>query len=108
ALSSSRKPHPAHRHFGCVTDRSKPFRHRGAALAGSRQKILGWPLTPPRCEMVKLTEAKREIASDQWLEALAGRLAQPERDLVIRADAWAAQNYPDRLEHARATAGILG
>jgi GTP pyrophosphokinase len=66
--------------------------------------------------MVKLTDINRDIASDQWLEALTARLPQAERDLVIRADAWAQKNYPGRLhstgqpwiDHARAAAGILG
>jgi GTP pyrophosphokinase len=66
--------------------------------------------------MVKLTDINRDITSDQWLEALTARLPQAERDLVIRADAWALQNYPGRqhptaqpwIDHARAATGILG
>ena len=85
-------------------------------MAGSRQKILGWSLTPPSCEMVKLTDIKRDITSEQWLEALTAGLPQGERDLVLRANAWAQQHYPGRkhpagplwTDHARAAAGILG
>ncbi|MBI3530291.1 MAG: bifunctional (p)ppGpp synthetase/guanosine-3',5'-bis(diphosphate) 3'-pyrophosphohydrolase [Betaproteobacteria bacterium] len=66
--------------------------------------------------MVKLTDINRDITSDQWLEALTARLPQAERDLVIRADAWAWQYYPGRkhragqpwIDHARAASGILG
>ena len=66
--------------------------------------------------MVKLTDINRDITSDQWLEALTARLPQAERDLVIRADAWAQQYYPGRehptgqpwMDHARAASGILG
>jgi GTP pyrophosphokinase len=65
--------------------------------------------------MVKLTDINRDITSDQWLEGLTARLPEAERDLVIRADSWARQNYPGRehptghpwLDHARAAAGIL-
>src|SRR5258708_25800862 len=66
--------------------------------------------------MVKLTDINRDITSGQWLETLTTRLPQAERDLVVRADAWARENYPGRehgtgqpwLDHARAAAGILG
>ena len=66
--------------------------------------------------MVKLTDIKRDITSEQWLEALTAGLPQGERDLVLRADAWAQQHYPGRkhpagplwTDHARAAAGILG
>ena len=66
--------------------------------------------------MVKLTDINRDIASDQWLDALTARLPQAERDLVVRADAWAQKYYPGNahptgqpwLDHARAAAGILG
>ena len=66
--------------------------------------------------MVKLTDVNRDITSGQWLEALTTRLPQVERDLVIRADAWARQNYPGHvhptgqpwMDHARAASGILG
>jgi GTP pyrophosphokinase len=66
--------------------------------------------------MVKLTDINRDITSDQWLEALTARLPQPERELVIRADAWVQRHYPGRehptgqswMDHARAAAGILG
>ena len=66
--------------------------------------------------MVKLTDINRDISSDQWLAALTARLPQTERDLVIRADAWAQQYYPGRehrtgqpwIDHARAASGILG
>jgi GTP pyrophosphokinase len=66
--------------------------------------------------MVKLTDISRDITSDQWLEALTARLPQAERDLVIRADAWAQQYYPGRthrtgqpwIDHARSASGILG
>ena len=66
--------------------------------------------------MVKLTDINRDITSGQWLETLTGRLPPAERDLVIRADEWARQNYSGRghptgqpwLDHARASAGILG
>jgi GTP pyrophosphokinase len=66
--------------------------------------------------MVKLTDIKRDITSAQWLEALTSRLPQAERDLVIRAEAWAQQYYPGRnhrtgqpwIDHARAASGILG
>ena len=66
--------------------------------------------------MVKLNDINRDIASEQWLEALTARLPQAERDLVIRADAWAQLHYPGRthptgqpwIDHARAAAGILG
>ena len=66
--------------------------------------------------MVKFTDINRDITSDQWMEALTARLPQAERDLVIRADAWAQQYYPGRehrtgqpwIDHARAASGILG
>jgi GTP pyrophosphokinase len=66
--------------------------------------------------MVKLTDIKRDITSEQWLEALTAGLPQGERDLVLRANAWAQQHYPGRkhpagplwTDHARAAAGILG
>jgi GTP pyrophosphokinase len=66
--------------------------------------------------MVKLNDINRDIASEQWLEALTARLPQPERELVIRADDWAQLHYPGRMhptghlwiDHARAAAGILG
>ena len=66
--------------------------------------------------MVKLTDIDADISSDQWLEALTARLPQVERDLVIRAEAWARQNYPGRehptgqpwMDHACAASGILG
>ncbi len=66
--------------------------------------------------MVKLTDINRDISSDQWLEALSARLPQAERDLVVRADAWAQQYYPGRkhptgqpwIDHARTASGILG
>ena len=66
--------------------------------------------------MVKLTDANRDIASGQWLETLTARLPEAERDLVVRADAWAGENYGSRAhpagqawtDHARAAAGILG
>jgi GTP pyrophosphokinase len=65
--------------------------------------------------MVKLTDINRDIASEQWLEALTARLPQAERELVDRADDWAQQHYPGRvhptgqpwIDHARAAAGIL-
>ena len=66
--------------------------------------------------MVKFTDISRDIASDQWLEALTARLPQAERDLVIRTHVWARQYYPGRahptgqpwIDHAGAAAGILG
>ncbi len=66
--------------------------------------------------MVKLTDINRDITSGKWLEALTARLPQAERELVIRADAWAQQYYPGRehrtgrpwIDHARAASGILG
>ena len=66
--------------------------------------------------MVKLADVTRDIASDQWLEALTARMPRAERDLVIRADAWAQQNYADSvhptgqswIDHARSAAGVLG
>jgi GTP pyrophosphokinase len=66
--------------------------------------------------MVKLTDINRDIASEQWLEALNARLPQAERELVMRADDWAQQRYPGRvhptgqpwMDHARAAARILG
>ncbi|HEX9449972.1 MAG TPA: bifunctional (p)ppGpp synthetase/guanosine-3',5'-bis(diphosphate) 3'-pyrophosphohydrolase [Burkholderiales bacterium] len=66
--------------------------------------------------MVKLTDINRDITSGQWLETLTARLPPAERDLVIRADEWARQNYPGSghptgqpwIDHARAAAGILG
>ena len=66
--------------------------------------------------MVKLTDSNQDITSEQWLETLTARLPQSERDLVIRADAWARQYYPGRkhrtgepwIDHARAASGILG
>jgi len=62
--------------------------------------------------MVKLAGVNADIASAQWLESLAERLPQTERDLVTRADAWAGQYYGERLHpsgepwrtHARAAA----
>ena len=66
--------------------------------------------------MVKLADVYRDIASEQWLEALTARMPRAERDLVIRADAWAQQNYAGSLhpagglwiDHARSAAGVLG
>ena len=66
--------------------------------------------------MVKLADVNRDIASDQWLEALTARMPRAERDLVIRADAWAQQNYAGSvhptgqswIDHARSAAGVLG
>ncbi|HEX7952177.1 MAG TPA: HD domain-containing protein, partial [Burkholderiales bacterium] len=66
--------------------------------------------------MVKIADISRDIASGQWLDALTMRLSASERDLVLRADAWASQHRyageraagPPRLDHARAAAGILG
>src|SRR5258706_7311371 len=66
--------------------------------------------------MVKLTDINGDIASGQWLETLPARLPPAERDLVIRADEWARQNYSGGghptgqpwIDHARASAGILG
>jgi GTP pyrophosphokinase len=66
--------------------------------------------------MVKIADISRDIASGQWLDALTMRLSAPERDLVLRADAWASQHSfagartsgQSRLDHARAAAGILG
>ena len=66
--------------------------------------------------MVKLADVYRDIASEQWLEALTARMPRAERDLVIRADAWAQQNYAGSvhptgqswIDHARSAAGVLG
>ena len=66
--------------------------------------------------MVKLADVYRDIASEQWLEALTARMPQAERDLVFRADAWAQQNYAGSvhptgqswIDHARSAAGVLG
>ena len=66
--------------------------------------------------MVKLTDTRRDIASDEWLEALTARLSEAERGMVVRADAWARQNYAagehpsgqSWIDHARSAAGILG
>ncbi len=66
--------------------------------------------------MVKLADVNRDIASDQWLEALTARMPRAERDLVIRADAWAQQNYAGSvhptgqswIDHSRSAAGVLG
>ena len=66
--------------------------------------------------MVKLADVNRDIASDKWLEALTARMPPAERDLVIRADAWAQQNYAASvhltgqswIDHARSAAGVLG
>jgi GTP pyrophosphokinase len=66
--------------------------------------------------MVKLAGVNADIASAQWLETLTERLPQTERDLVIRADAWAQQHYADRIHpsgqprqnHARGAAWTLG
>src|SRR3954465_13309419 len=66
--------------------------------------------------MVKFTELHRNLTSDQWLEALTSRLAPVERELVVRADAWARQHYPGLLhftgqpwlDHARGAAATLG
>ena len=66
--------------------------------------------------MVKLSDINGDITSGQWLDTLTARLPQAERDLVIRANSWAQQNYPGRvhhtgqpwIDHARAAAGILG
>ena len=66
--------------------------------------------------MVKFTDSNRDITSEQWLETLTARLPLAERDLVIRADAWAQQYYSGRkhptgqlwIDHARAASGILG
>src|SRR4249920_3142527 len=66
--------------------------------------------------MVKLTDINRDITSGQWLEALTARLPQSERDVVLRADAWAQQNYAGSvhptgqlwIDHARSAAGVLG
>ncbi len=61
-------------------------------------------------------KTNRDIASGAWIETLTVRLPQAERDLVVRADAWALQHYQGRVhpagqpwvDHARAAAGILG
>ena len=66
--------------------------------------------------MVKLADVNRDIASDQWLEVLTARMPRAERDIVIRADAWAQQNYAGSvhptgqswIDHARSAAGVLG
>ena len=66
--------------------------------------------------MVKPVETNRDTASIAWLETLIARLPKGERDLVMRADAWALQHYQGRvhpggqpwINHARAAAGILG
>jgi GTP pyrophosphokinase len=66
--------------------------------------------------MVKLTDTRRDIASDEWLEALTARLSEAERGMVVRADTWARQNYTASehpsgqswIDHARSAAGILG
>jgi GTP pyrophosphokinase len=66
--------------------------------------------------MVKLAGVNADIASAQWLETLAARLPQSERDLAMRADAWAQQRYAGRIHpsgqpwqnHARGAAATLG
>ena len=66
--------------------------------------------------MVKLADVNADVASAQWLETLTARLPQAERDLVMRADAWAGQHYADRIHpsgqawrhHARAAAWTVG
>jgi len=66
--------------------------------------------------MVRLNDINRDIASEQWLEALTAKLPQAERELVIRAHDWARLHYPGRvhptgqpwIDHARSAAGILG
>ena len=66
--------------------------------------------------MVTFTELHRDIASDQWLEALTSRLTPVERELVASATAWAQQHYPNVLhptghpwlDHARHATATLG
>jgi GTP pyrophosphokinase len=66
--------------------------------------------------MVKPSDTNRDIGTDQWLQTLTARLSHAERDLVIRADAWAEQHYAGRphptgqswINHTRTAAGTLG
>jgi len=66
--------------------------------------------------MVKIRDINGDITAEQRLDVLAARLPQSDRDLVIRADAWARQHYRGRvhpagqpwMDHARAASGILG
>jgi len=66
--------------------------------------------------MVTFTEHHRDIASDQWLEALISRLTPVERNLVASASAWAQQHYQNVLhptgqpwlDHARHATATLG
>src|SRR6476620_5232105 len=66
--------------------------------------------------MVTFTERHRDIASDQWLEALISRLTPVERNLVASASAWAQQHYQNVLhptgqpwlDHARHATATLG
>ncbi len=65
--------------------------------------------------MVKVREITRDVQATDWLEALTSRLPPAERERVVRAVAWARENYADRthpdgallIDHAREAAGVL-